>query len=161
VIKIIFTQLDVYIISDFKLFSQQEFDEASDYITGMNDRHHSSFRFTRAADGKKPSPRLVVCVKKLEFLIYLKSVNKWYVYWEILTFMLNRHSLVIFNVYNFFAHVNNWHGVPLFQSCETIGSSFLVNMELRSDILVETDNLIHLVTNSYRRYSLYQISSVH
>ncbi|XP_021916061.1 uncharacterized protein LOC110828061 [Zootermopsis nevadensis] len=47
--------------SYLKLFSQQDFNEASDYIIGMNDHQHNSFRFTRSAEGNKNSPRIVQC----------------------------------------------------------------------------------------------------
>jgi hypothetical protein len=55
---------NVYIISDSNIFSEQNVNDASQYMTGPYDHHrHSSFRFTRNADARMHSYRPLVRTK--------------------------------------------------------------------------------------------------
>jgi hypothetical protein len=54
---------NVYIISDFNIFSEQDVNEASEYMTELYDHHHGSSRFTRNVDGNSYRP--LVSTKKL------------------------------------------------------------------------------------------------
>jgi preprotein translocase subunit Sec63 len=54
---------NVYIISDFNIFSEQDVNAASQHMTGPYDHHHSGFRFTRNADARIHSYRPLVRTK--------------------------------------------------------------------------------------------------
>jgi hypothetical protein len=59
------TAQNVYVISDFNIFSELGVNGASQYMTGPYDHHHSGFRFTRNADAKMNSYRPLVRTKTL------------------------------------------------------------------------------------------------
>jgi hypothetical protein len=57
------TAQNIYVISDFNIFSELDVNAATKYMTGPYGEHHSSFRFPRNADAKMNSYRPLVRTK--------------------------------------------------------------------------------------------------